>query len=164
MWRMKFRSGSGRPAPGTITICDRFSRSSTSELPVYHYESLADFVHHRFEVSAQEHFLRVNDVVCTGSRRWPREADGFPQPALHAVALNCSAQGSAHRESDAEPGSNFRLGACNVWLPTLQVEHGHRGREMPPSLLVHALEIRMAQQPGAAGKSRLHPHPTLIRC
>ncbi len=134
-----------------------FSRRFARKLLLYNYEGPADFVHNRRKVNCQQGLLWIDDHIRIRTRSRPRHPHGLAQAPLHAVALHRSAERAAHRESNAQPRSywqprrgNLRPG--NARLRPRPIEHGHRRREMPPPLLVDALEVGVSQQPCATGK------------
>jgi hypothetical protein len=117
-------------------------------------EGPGDFVYYCCEIGGQQRFLRVDDHVCGYSRRRTGHANCFAQAALHAVALDCAAQGAAHGETDAQtlwhgrPRPRFRQ-----HRRARPIENGEGRGKMAASLLVDALEIRVAQKARGAGKS-----------
>src|SRR4051812_46742992 len=69
-------------------------------------------------------------------------AHRFSHPPLDAVTRYRSAQDLSHRQPDTRSAAH---------LP-LQEKHCHAGRKVPPSLLVHTLEVGMLQKPRRLGK------------
>ena len=148
-----------------------FSRSTLSalrargcQLPLYDYESLTHFVQQGIKTGGQKRLLRVDHYVGAWARHGAGQANGLAQAALHAIAVDGAPQNPTHGESDPKTGGCWNFSRASS-LP-VQVENSHRSREMPAPLLVHALEICVAQQPRAALKSRFRlarVYP-LIRC
>jgi PhoD-like phosphatase len=75
------------------------------------------------------------EVALDGERRWPREGDQFPPPAIRAV----------------DPSQTLRIvfGSCRVAVPheppyTLSKDQDPRGREVDA---LHALALRMLSRP-----------------
>jgi len=111
-------------------------------------EGSGHFVQYFGEVGGQQRFLGVDDYIRRNPGRWKRHANCFAQAALHAVALDCAAEGAAYGESDAQAGSDRRL-----HLRARPIENGEGRGEVAASLFVDALAIRVAEKARGAGES-----------
>src|SRR6266536_874237 len=103
----------------------------------------ADFFHHHRELHRQHGLLRIDDHIHRALQRRSPEPHRFAQPPLDPVPLDRASEHAPHRKPDARPA---------LRLP--QIKHGHVGGKVPSPLLVHALEVRVLQQPRPAVKTR----------
>jgi len=63
------------------------------------HKGAAYFIQYVCEISDQQRFFRIDDYVRSDFSHRTRQANGFAQAALHAVALHRTAQSAAHGES-----------------------------------------------------------------
>src|ERR1019366_2343700 len=124
-------------------LCDRIQRPS-------HF-----FEHHR-KLQFQHRLLRIDYYIDAHHiyralerklQRRPPQPHRFPQPPLHPVPLYRAAQHAAPRDPTAQPLPRYSA------RPPPQKKHGHVRRKVPPSLLVHELEIGVLPQPPRTRKA-----------
>jgi hypothetical protein len=128
-----------------------------------------DFVQYCGEVGGQQRFLWIDHYIRGNPSLRKGHPNCFAKAALHAVALDCAAEGTAYGESDAQAGGGRRTcprTCLQTWHRTASgsgywrlgfrarpIENGEGCREVAASLLVDTLEIRVAQKARGAGKS-----------
>jgi hypothetical protein len=128
-------------------------------------EGSGDFVQYCGEVGGQQRFLWVDHHIRGNPSLREGHPNCFAEAALHAVALDCAAEGTAYSESDAQAGGGRRTllrpwhrsasgsGYWRLGFRALPIENGEGCREVAASLFVDTLEIRVAQKARGAGKS-----------
>jgi hypothetical protein len=90
------------------------------------------------ERQRQHSLARIEHDIHRPFTRCNGESYGFAHSPLDAIAFYGSPQHLAHGKADTRPGDRL--------LSTPQEKHRHVSRELPASVLIHALKIGVLQQ------------------
>jgi hypothetical protein len=115
----------------------------SSELLFYDYERLTHFVQQTLKLRRQDNLLRIDYDIRRGSRPRTGEPHHLPQSPFYAIALHCTAESTTHGKTYAQ-AAKVRRGRPRP------VKYCHCRREVSPTLLIYAFEIRMTQQSPSA--------------
>jgi len=84
----------------------------------------------------------VNDYIHWRKELRPVQPDPFPQSPLHPIARDRTSHDFSHRKSNPKP----------ISCTPAKKKHRHVSSEMTLTLLIHAFEVGMPQQPRRAWK------------
>src|ERR1051326_9121286 len=129
--------------PGSYALC----RSLAFHRLLHNCKRPADFVFQFRKISAQNYFLRIEHDLDRSLNLWQMQSNRLPQPALHAIALDCSAQRLADGKSNAKTAA----------ILSRQIENREPAGEVTAPPFVYALKIAVPQQPRLTGKLEAAP-------
>jgi hypothetical protein len=125
----------------------RSLRLAFLQLFVDHLERLRNFALQIREVCGQCRSLRIDHHIDCNRDRKITQPHGLTQATLDSISLDRAAQRLAYCETNSR--------ALQLVIGALQIKHCHVRREMPASLLVNPLKVRMPQQAMALWKLAL---------
>jgi hypothetical protein len=107
-------------------------------------ERAPNFAHHIGKISCHQTLLRIDHHIRIGPPSRTRQPYRLAQPPLHSIALDRASQRAPHGEPNPHSAVFPRM--------PRHIKQGQRCRKMPPAFLVHAFEIRVAQQARCLGE------------
>src|SRR6185503_17075634 len=125
---------------GTRLGCGSVSTLLFLQCLSHYYEGFSEFVPELGKLHCQQCPLGINDNVGVRPRGNALQSHRFPQPPLHTIALDGSAERLADREPDASPHALFS-GATR----TRHIKHRQMSGKVTAALLIYPLKVRVPQ-------------------